>query len=360
MSNEALDIIDDIELRNTLMVRLEVLDKVKMLLMIPKLDMVTTQQVADFFEVDFATVKKCVERNSDEISQDGTKIMTSSEFRQGHYVSLKSLQKGSNIYDDGYGNDLRITNAKTTFFSKRAILRIAMLLRDSRIAREIRTQLLNTLETTSLAQRTAAITEEQLLLLDIVQAMTDSQKAEAMNAYRQYMLRYKTQAEQLEVLNGKLENEKAILTSENEAYAKQHMVWTDHAILDKLVKIYAAKAYKHIPLAEKLPYAWGKFYDELYYDERISLYNRRPKGETKSVLHYVREDEWPTLIRKAFAMCRSIGCNVECSLHNDVVYQQVMEYSDTLFPGNASPKDRMVMQTIREFIDHREKEAIQC
>lgn len=360
MMGQANDTVSDVELRNTLVSRLEVLDRVKALFLIPTMEMATTQQVADFFEAEYSAVKKCYDRNRYEIDLDGTCIMNAREFSQRHFVSKKKSQKGSVIFIDEAGNEISVGTAKTSFFSKRAILRIAMLLRGSHIAREIRTQLLNTLETTTPEQKLMAITEEQILMLNVIQATTDVEKLEAMNAYHQFTLRYKDQAEQLAQENKVLEDENAVLVSENTVYSKQHMVWTDRAILDKLVKIYAAKAYKHIPLAEKLPYAWGKFYDELYYDERISLYNRRPKGETKSVLHYVREDEWPTLIRKAFAMCRSIGCNVECSLHNDVVYQQVMEYSDTFLPGNASPKDRMVMQTIREFIDHREKEAIQC
>ena len=59
------------ELRERVAGRVEVLDKVKKLLLLPQLEMMTLQQVADYYEVDFETAKKCYMRNKDEIGLDG-------------------------------------------------------------------------------------------------------------------------------------------------------------------------------------------------------------------------------------------------------------------------------------------------
>ena len=58
-------------------------------------------------------------------------------------------------------------------FSKRAILRIGMLLRDSKVAQEVRTQLLNTFENASDKIKTQDI-DEELNCKQLIQAyMTD-------------------------------------------------------------------------------------------------------------------------------------------------------------------------------------------
>ena len=65
---------------------------------------------------------------------------------------------------------LSIPHTGLKIFSKRAVLRFGMLLRDSKIAKEVRTQLLNVFEYSTDTQKTQAIDEEKRLLTDISMA----------------------------------------------------------------------------------------------------------------------------------------------------------------------------------------------
>ena len=51
--------------------RVEVLDKVKDLLLLPELEMATTSQVADFYEVPMQAIKSLVTDKKDELTADG-------------------------------------------------------------------------------------------------------------------------------------------------------------------------------------------------------------------------------------------------------------------------------------------------
>ena len=135
------------ELRNQYIGRVEVLDKVKKLFLIPELDVMTVKQIAEFYEVDIDAIKRCYQRNKSEIDTDGT-TMLSINLLTEHFVPLEK-DKGGTTYKLSNEVSIKIPNRGTTGFSKRAILRIGMLLRDSEVAKEVRTQLLNTFENSS-------------------------------------------------------------------------------------------------------------------------------------------------------------------------------------------------------------------
>lgn len=59
------------EQREAMLERVEVLQKVKMLLLIPRLFMATTQQVACFFEVDISAIQICYQRHKKELDANG-------------------------------------------------------------------------------------------------------------------------------------------------------------------------------------------------------------------------------------------------------------------------------------------------
>lgn len=143
--------VDNHDLRNELIARTEVLDKVKKLLLIPEMNCMTIRQVADYYEVDIDTLKKCCKRNKDEIILDGVVTKTPRVFKdllKGQDVPLVQNQTNLVIQIDD-NTRLEIPNRGIKCFSKRAVLRIGMLLRDSKIAQEVRTQLLNIVEHTA-------------------------------------------------------------------------------------------------------------------------------------------------------------------------------------------------------------------
>lgn len=114
------------ELRESVINRLEVLDSVGEILLLPNTEYATTEMVANYYRVDIDVVKQLTVRNKDEIVSDGYKTLTGVELSD-----IKSLCQ------------IKSRARSLAIFPKRAILRVGMLLRDSEIAKEIRTKLLD-------------------------------------------------------------------------------------------------------------------------------------------------------------------------------------------------------------------------
>lgn len=139
------EIIEDVELREELVNRVDVLEKVKGLLLLPAIGMATTQQVADFYEVGVEAINAIVIRHKDELLSDGYKLFKKDEVLNKLNVQDEHLEKlpSKTIVTFTNGSTLFVVNRGVRLFPKRAILRVGMLLRDSEIAKEVRAQLLN-------------------------------------------------------------------------------------------------------------------------------------------------------------------------------------------------------------------------
>ncbi|MEU7316107.1 hypothetical protein [Streptomyces sp. NPDC007083] len=115
--------------------RIEILDKVKALAISTGGAQATTRDVADYFEVPLKTVEKLTARHRDELISNGMAVLRGVELReyQTDKVSVPSEQA------QGYPQ----RRSGLTVFSRRAVLNVAMLLRDSVIAQRVRTYLLD-------------------------------------------------------------------------------------------------------------------------------------------------------------------------------------------------------------------------
>lgn len=129
VSSEAVDLTapDARAQRDTLAVRTEVLDKVKVLSLLPDDMHATTEQVASFFEVEVETIRWHVKTNREEIESDGYRVVTRSSF-ETEFGSLSNLSPRAR---------------QIALFNRRSMTRLAMLLRDSPVARQVRTHLLD-------------------------------------------------------------------------------------------------------------------------------------------------------------------------------------------------------------------------
>ena len=123
------EIIDNKSTRERLISNIGVLDKVKDLLLLGDSEYATTQQVADYYEIPKGTIDSLVNENYEEIESDGYKVLKKD--------TLKAF-KG----DLGNPSSLKFVST-LGIFPKRAILRVGMLLRDSQIAQEVRSRLLD-------------------------------------------------------------------------------------------------------------------------------------------------------------------------------------------------------------------------
>lgn len=105
---------------------LDVLDKVGVLRCLPDDMHVTTDMVAEFYQVGLEAVRSVVKRNRDEFDADGMAVVSRAEFDERFKLNLSSNRANS-----------------FTLYPRRAILRLGMLLRDSPIARQVRDYLLD-------------------------------------------------------------------------------------------------------------------------------------------------------------------------------------------------------------------------
>lgn len=70
------------EQREALAGRVEVLDKVKELLLLPQVEMATAQLAAEYYEVDCDVVQKCYQAHKKELDGDGVIKATSRGLRE--------------------------------------------------------------------------------------------------------------------------------------------------------------------------------------------------------------------------------------------------------------------------------------
>ncbi|MBT2390174.1 hypothetical protein J7E87_12230 [Streptomyces sp. ISL-1] len=112
--------------------RVEVLDKVKALVTLPDGIHLRTEDVARYFEIHRDAVHSVVKRHRDELKANGLITLKGSELQRFHMAVLAT-------WDESYPQ----AGAQLRLYTRRTVLNIAMLLRDSDIARCVRTYLLD-------------------------------------------------------------------------------------------------------------------------------------------------------------------------------------------------------------------------
>ncbi|MEU2797818.1 MULTISPECIES: hypothetical protein [unclassified Streptomyces] len=123
-------------LRGEQMGRVDVLDKVKSLVMLPDGIHVRTEDVARYFEVSTGAVRRLTDRHQKELIENGLRVLRGAELQSFHR-DMVSLWGGDGV--DSYPQ----AATQLRLYTRRTVLNIAMLLRDSDIARCVRTYLLD-------------------------------------------------------------------------------------------------------------------------------------------------------------------------------------------------------------------------
>lgn len=272
--------IDDRILRDNAVGHYEVLEKVKKLLLIPELEVMTTEQVADYYEVDYDAVKKVYQRNTDELESDGMHIEKMETFLKGQNVSFQK-ERNKAILTYGNGITFSVTNRGLKVFPRRAILRVGMLLRDSVIAKEVRTQLLNIEEKSSNEVKVQDINEEQSLMLAVGMAVA-SGDANAVAVATTNLIAFK---------NRHIEK----LKNDNKALAEGILEWKDRNRLNAGIRKLAAVTGIHF---SKM---WNELYKNIQYKYGICL---KQRGGTPYV-QWIKESEWDDVMKTFCAMCEA-------------------------------------------------------
>lgn len=271
-------LIEQKELRDEVIERIEVLDRVKELLLIPQLEMVTTVQVAEYYEVTPDVIRMCYNKNKDELDLDGISRISKEILNEKSFRLIGRV--GGHIIEN---TDVFIPARGTLTFSKRAVLRIGMLLRDSEIAKEVRTQLLNAIGKVDAQILTADIDEEKQLALNIATAMM-SGSVEEFGMATKKMLMFK-------------DRHIAELQQNNKALASGNLEWEERASVNKAVRIIAGKC------GGNPAFIWKQLYDELLYKHHMNLALR---GKPPLIKH-VREGEWKLVQKSLAAICEEKG-----------------------------------------------------
>ena len=165
-------------LRENFTGRTEVLDKVGDLLLLPDTEYATTEQVAIYYGVAKETLNSLVNENKSELESDGFNLFKKNNVIELLNVDFQHLESvvGKSIITLENKEKIEVPNRGLRLFPKRAILRVGMLLRDSEIAKEVRTRLLDIVHDTQEQEPEIVqgvvneITEEKQLMLDRVEA----------------------------------------------------------------------------------------------------------------------------------------------------------------------------------------------
>ena len=205
---------------------IEVLNNVKHLLTIPGTDTMTTRQVADYYGVEIDTVRRVYQRHKNEIDADGVMMKKAEDFLnrpQNNRLTEPKIQfkdedrltepkvqpkvvdkltepkiqlggsaaafpqvQVQNTTDfcklviwPELGAELKVSNRGIRVFSRRAVLRIGMLMPGSRVATEVRTQLLNVFEKVPTAAVVEPIDNERELCKRVGDSIIAGRFAEA-------------------------------------------------------------------------------------------------------------------------------------------------------------------------------------
>ncbi|MGH0682998.1 hypothetical protein [Bacillus mycoides] len=158
------DIIDARAKRDELADRIDILEKVKAVVLLPNVGMLTARQIAEYYETDLKTIQKIYSRHRAEIQSDGYTTMIGRDLVKKLEVDAVSTSnitvKRGHTELEVNGEMMKISNSTIGLFSIRAVLRFGMLLHDSKVAVEVRNQLLNIRDNADDHTRTKAIDAE--------------------------------------------------------------------------------------------------------------------------------------------------------------------------------------------------------
>ncbi|WP_207220961.1 hypothetical protein [Streptomyces albidoflavus] len=141
--------------------RVDVLDKVKALALLPDGVHATTEIVAAYFEVDVEAVKSIVRRHLAELEENGLRKLDGQELREYKLAT------------EGQGDPLSGRSKSLRLFTRRTILNVGQLLTESGVARQVRTYLLDVEEAATPEQKVTAVekateAEAQLRAIEVL------------------------------------------------------------------------------------------------------------------------------------------------------------------------------------------------
>lgn len=272
------ELIEQKELREQMIDRVEVLDKVGELLLLPNTEFATKEQLVDYYKIGIKTLESLIQDHKEELTANGMKKYKKNEI-------LRNILKEGNVKTERTralvtigDRTFSINNTGLILFPKRAILNVAMLLRDSEVAKEIRTRLLDIVQDVSEGKDNIIeniideISEEKQLMLDRVEAEMngDWDTVCVINA-KLFSIKNKRIKD--------LEEQIDILKTNSLTIAESRVV------INKLVRLIAVKEYNGA-----FGKAFGDLYKQVNYKLGINL-KARNKTSKQTILDVMSNEE---------------------------------------------------------------------
>ena len=123
---QSIVLLEDKNLRAKNLDRIDVLEKVGTLLLLPNKEVATTKQVSEFFEVPLDTIKSSIKDHKMELESNGLFVLKGQE--------LKEFKAS---FDDDY-NELSKVNRELMLLKTKTILKLAFLLTSSEKAKQLK------------------------------------------------------------------------------------------------------------------------------------------------------------------------------------------------------------------------------
>lgn len=287
------DLLTSEQLRNKAVTEenLAILEKIKAVSFFPKDLFVGVRQAANYYEVSVESVKKCIQRNKEELEKDGLRYLTYEEI-----VKYRDIAKSLSYVDED-GKDYIGSQARAfIYIPRKALLRLGMLLKRSKVAIQVRSYLLNIEDISTEEQKVESIQEiaNEVLALDVspAKAQIEERKIAIQNM-------------QLDVKEVKLNNRKELAMIEK--YAKK-------AVLLGIPQLEASILIQETILAngdiEKAILDRLKSYDEL----RLTIARGRVRSQLSIIAETLFENDYELLYHMLSDKLRPVlGINMRAS-----------------------------------------------
>ncbi|EJS03420.1 hypothetical protein [Bacillus mycoides] len=272
---ESIDLIETKAQRDELAERIDILEKVKALVLLPNIGMLTARQIADYYEVPLNTIQKIYSRHRKEIQSDGYTSMTGKNLVMDTLsASNYETKKGHYLVDLGSGSSVKLSVSTNGLYSARAVLRFGMLLHGSKVAEQVRTQLLNIRDNADDHMRTKAIDAELLELREKAakyDALVGDMSAEVIGSY-ETIIKYEKEkraaaekeAVQLSDKVTKFIEDDNTLTHTD--FASYHLHGVTEAQLSRALQIIGVFGTRKKPIGEYKEKEWYKIVQKRGYD----------------------------------------------------------------------------------------------
>lgn len=285
--NRENELLENKQKREEVIDRVEVLEQVGELLLLSNTEYATKEMVSKYYNIKLKTLESCIEDHEVEIRNNGMKLYRRAE--------ILNLLKG------GIENStIKVPNRGMILFPKRAILNVGMLLRDSKVAIELRSRLLDIIHDAEQGQGNIdtiinEISEEKQLMLQRIEAEMNGNFDEVcvINA-KLFALKNKRISE--------LEDEIKVITESSLTIKEARKV------INRLVRIISMKEFNGV---------FGKAYNELYskvnYQLGINI-KARNKKSNQSYIEVLTEAETFEVEKIVRTWANNVGIDVKKEL----------------------------------------------